>query len=142
MRAPRWALVAPVALVLSGVLTGCTSDATDSSSSGSSSSPSGPNGPGENAVAVDDAALDAAESTPVEDRVYPRVGDPSVDALHYDLDLTWAPRSRTLTGVETLVFRATADAAGSGRSPLAAKAIWRPRMATTTRLSVGWKPSR
>jgi aminopeptidase N len=110
MRAARWALAAPVALVLSGVLTGCTPDATDSSSSGSSSSPSGPNGPGEPAVAVDDAALDAAESTPVEDRVYPRVGDPGVDALHYDLDLTWAPRSRTLTGVETLVFRATADA--------------------------------
>ena len=110
MRAPRWAPVAPAALILSGVLTGCTSDATDSSPSGSSSSPSGPNGPGEPAVAVDDAALDAAESTPVEDRVYPRVGDPGVDALHYDLDLTWAPRSRTLTGVETLVFRATADA--------------------------------
>ena len=110
MRAARWALAAPLALILSGVLTGCTSDATDSSPSGSSSSPSGPNGPGEPAVAVDDAALDAAESTPVEDRVYPRVGDPGVDALHYDLDLTWAPRSRTLTGVETLVFRATADA--------------------------------
>ena len=110
MRAARWALAAPLALILSGVLTGCTSDATDSSPSGSSSSPSGPNGPGEPAVAVVDAALDAAESTPVEDRVYPRVGDPGVDALHYDLDLTWAPRSRTLTGVETLVFRATADA--------------------------------
>ena len=110
MRVARWALAAPLALVLSGVLTGCTSDATDSSSPGSSSSPSGANGPGGAAVAVDDAALDAAESTPVEDRVYPRVGDPSVDALHYDLDLTWAPRSRTLTGVETLVFRATADA--------------------------------
>jgi hypothetical protein len=74
MRAPRWALAVPVALVLSGVLTGCTSDATDSSPSGSSSSPSGPNGPGEPAVAVDDGALDAAESTPVEDRVYPRGG--------------------------------------------------------------------
>ena len=43
-------------------------------------------------MATDDAALDAAESTPVEDRVYPRVGDPGVDALHYDLDLTWAAR--------------------------------------------------
>ena len=52
MQAPRWALAAPVALVLAGVLTGCTSDATDSSSSGSSgsSSPSGPNGPGERVV--------------------------------------------------------------------------------------------
>lgn len=62
------------------------------------------------AVATDDAALDAALSTPVEDSVYPRVGDPGVDALHYDLDLAWTPGSRTLTAVETLVFRATSDA--------------------------------
>ena len=61
-------------------------------------------------MATDDAALDVAESTPVEDRVYPRAGDPGVDALHYDLDLTWHPGTRTLSGVETLVFRATGDA--------------------------------
>ena len=61
-------------------------------------------------MATDDAALDVAESTPVEDRVYPRAGDPGVDALHYDLDLTWQPGTRTLSGVETLVFRATGDA--------------------------------
>ena len=35
--------------------------------------------------------LDAAVSEPVEDSVYPDVGDPSVDALHYDLDLAWDP---------------------------------------------------
>ncbi len=49
-------------------------------------------------------------SEPVEDENYPYVGDPGVDALHYELDLAWAPESHTLEGVETLVFRATADA--------------------------------
>ncbi len=56
---------------------------------------------------VNDPALDAALSTPVEDRVYPGVGDPSVDALSYDLNLAWTPDTHTLTAVETLVFRAT-----------------------------------
>ena len=61
-------------------------------------------------VDPDDPALDAALSQPVEDRVYPAVGDPGVDALHYQLDLTWTPRSKTLDAVETLTFRATEDA--------------------------------
>ncbi len=51
--------------------------------------------------------LAAAESDPVEDSVYPQVGDPSVDALHYDLDLTWDRRAQRLEGQETLRFRAT-----------------------------------
>jgi len=56
------------------------------------------------------SGLDAALSRPVEDRVYPQVGDPGVDALHYDLDLTWTPATSTLDAVETLVLRATSDA--------------------------------
>lgn len=62
------------------------------------------------AVAENAPALAAARSRPREDSYYPRVGDPGVDALHYDLDLTWRPGTRTLHGVETLVFRATGDA--------------------------------
>ena len=46
----------------------------------------------------------------MEDSVYPDVGDPSVDALHYDLDVTWDPDSGTLTGAEELTFRSTGDA--------------------------------
>lgn len=61
-------------------------------------------------TAVDAPALDAALSTPVEDRVYPRVGDPGVDALHYGLALAWSPRQRRLTATESLVLRATRDA--------------------------------
>ena len=56
------------------------------------------------------AELAAAESAPREDSVYPKVGDPGVDALHYALDLTWLPEERTLEGVETVTFRATVDA--------------------------------
>ena len=66
--------------------------------------------PGTADVATDDPALDAAVSKPVEDSVYPSKGDPGVDALHYDLALGWTPDADTLTAVETLVFRATADA--------------------------------
>ena len=38
-------------------------------------------------------AYDAALSEPQEDSVYPNVGDPGVDALHYALDLTWDDRA-------------------------------------------------
>ncbi len=58
----------------------------------------------------DDPALDVALSEPVEDSVYPLVGDPGVDALHYDLDLAWDPDARVLTGRQTLLLRATEDA--------------------------------
>ncbi|GAB6984251.1 M1 family metallopeptidase [Nocardioides pyridinolyticus] len=54
--------------------------------------------------------VDEGYSTPVEDEVYPDVGDPGIDALHYDLTLTWDPDAERLDGVETLTFRATADA--------------------------------
>lgn len=57
-----------------------------------------------------DDPLDIALSEPVEDSVYPDVGDPGVDALHYDLELTWAPATDRLTGHEVLTFRATTDA--------------------------------
>ena len=49
-------------------------------------------------------------STPVEDRVYPEVGDPGVDALRYQLDVDWDPDTRRLDGTETLRLRATSDA--------------------------------
>ncbi len=53
------------------------------------------------------ADLDIAVSEPQEDSLYPEVGDPGVDALHYDLALGWAPDTDTLQGTETLVFRST-----------------------------------
>lgn len=54
--------------------------------------------------------LTEAVSQTREDSVYPEVGDPLVDALHYDLSLGWTPDSDTLAAIERLTFRATADA--------------------------------
>jgi aminopeptidase N len=61
-------------------------------------------------VDPDDARLDEALSEPVEDSVYPEVGDPGVDALHYDLDLTWEPEERLLRGEAVLTFRSAVAA--------------------------------
>lgn len=56
------------------------------------------------------ADLDLALSEPVEDSYYPQVGDPGVDALHYDLTLDWDPEESLLTAEEVLTFRATETA--------------------------------
>lgn len=76
------------------LLTACTSD-------GSEPSPAGPTTTSAATTPVDE---------PVEDRVYPEVGDPGVDVLSYHLDLDWDPASQTLTGSETVRLRATARA--------------------------------
>lgn len=57
----------------------------------------------------DDPAYKAAESTTVEDTLYPNVGDPSVDALHYGLDLAWDPEKSELVGTAEIAFRSTRD---------------------------------
>ena len=49
---------------------------------------------------------DAAVNELVEDPFYPDVGEPDVDALHYDLALRWDPQASRLTGVTSLTFRA------------------------------------
>lgn len=54
--------------------------------------------------------LDAAVSVPVEDSVYPEVGDPGVDALHYDLEMEWEPDASKLRGRAVLTFRSTTEA--------------------------------
>lgn len=70
---------------------------------------SGPE-PTEQALDPDDAAYDVAESEPREDSLYGEMGDPGVDGLHYDLDLTWDPEEKVLDGIATLTFRAAEDA--------------------------------
>ena len=105
--------VVAVSLVLAGCSTGNDEPEAESSPAETTSTPSATSAATETdppALDPDDPALDAALSRPVEDRVYPAVGDPGVDALHYQLDLTWAPKSETLDAVETLTFRATEDA--------------------------------
>jgi aminopeptidase N len=54
--------------------------------------------------------LSVARSETREDSVYPEVGDPLVDALHYGLSLAWDPRKERLSAHEVLTFRATDDA--------------------------------
>lgn len=100
-----------VGLVVMGLLFAGCSDAEPSTESSTPSA--SPTASDESPEPADrpayDPALDVALSEPVEDRVYPEVGDPSVDALHYDLDLTWDPDRSALAGTEALTFRSTAD---------------------------------
>jgi aminopeptidase N len=65
-------------------------------------------------AAAPPAPYGSAVSHPREDPYYPAQGDPGIDALHYDLDLTWSPRSRVLDGVATIEFRATRDTGADG----------------------------
>ncbi|TNM50144.1 M1 family metallopeptidase [Nocardioides albidus] len=75
----------------------------------SSASPtSSPVNPPDAGAPAGDLAI--ARNDTREDSVYPEIGDPLVDALHYDLDLAWAPDADRLTARETLTFRATGDA--------------------------------
>jgi aminopeptidase N len=55
------------------------------------------------------ASYDGATSHPREDPYYPAKGDPRFDALHYGLDLRWAPAVRRLHGTATIRFRAMRD---------------------------------
>lgn len=105
MNPARGRVRAAAALVVAALLvTACTSEEDQPPRPSPQSSPTPTAGQG----AATDAA--AGVSTPVEDRVYPRVGDPGVDALHYDLRLTWDPQARTLDGVETIELRTTVAA--------------------------------
>src|SRR5690349_7227031 len=60
---------------------------------------------------IDYTAWQKGTSTPVADPLYPKHGNPSLDVLHYDLKLSWAPPAKTLTGLATLRIRPAADAA-------------------------------
>jgi aminopeptidase N len=88
------------ALAVALVLTGCT---------GSEDEPNGAPTAAPSPSATEAPAA-AGLSNPVEDRVYPDVGDPGVDALHYDLTLTWEPATSVLTGREKVRVRSTEDA--------------------------------
>ncbi len=50
-------------------------------------------------------AYEAARSHPIEDLYYPAKGDFRLDALHYGLDLRWAPEPRLLQGTATIAYR-------------------------------------
>jgi aminopeptidase N len=79
---------------------------------GSNGASAGPPAPAVTGAAAQPTtrAYDAALSSPREDSVYPAVGDPGVDALHYGLDLSWDPTRTRLTATESLLFRAATTA--------------------------------
>lgn len=97
------------ALATALLLAGCTG-----SPQRTGPAPAGPSQPGPSQPRPSDQRvepdLELAVSEPVEDSVYPGAGDPGVDALHYDLDLAWAPGPRRLQGTATITLRATGDA--------------------------------
>ena len=97
-RSPLAAALAATAL-LAG-LTSCSDDQSSTSTAdpapSSSRTGADPSPTGE----TDDR--DPGFSEPVEDSVYPDVGDPSVDALTYGLELAWDPDGRVLTGSRDL----------------------------------------
>lgn len=72
------------------------------------SAPATGSGPAADAEVPRDLAVAVSETR--EDSVYPEVGDPLVDALHYDLALAWDPDAARLEADEALTFRATGDA--------------------------------
>jgi aminopeptidase N len=61
---------------------------------------------------VDYAQWSAGRSAPVADPIYPKRGNPGLDVLHYGLEVTWAPATKTFTGRATLQVRAVADLPG------------------------------
>ena len=61
------------------------------------------------AAGVDYSAWKAGESKPLADPIYPAYGNDGIDVLHYGLDLSWVPETKTLTGQATLRLRATRD---------------------------------
>ncbi|MCX6399109.1 MAG: M1 family metallopeptidase [Propionibacteriales bacterium] len=101
-------------LALGVTLAACGSDPVgkrdDGATNGSSGFPSASDSDSAGTPAPGGTDLALAESETREDSVYPEIGDPLVDALHYDLELTWDPAGDTLTGRQVLTFRATADA--------------------------------
>lgn len=98
-RPPVLVGLAAAALVLSGC--GGTTSATDHSPVSPSADPTTQPAP---APPVK-GRWGKAASAPLEDSVYPNVGDPTVDTLHYGLALHWDRTSKRLRGVATIRFR-------------------------------------
>ncbi len=101
-------VVATSAAALALLLSGC-ADSNSDSDARPPDPPSGSASPEAPDTELPDGVAEAVSQTR-EDTVYPQVGDPGVDALHYGLSLAWTPESDTLVATERLTFRATADA--------------------------------
>ncbi|WP_183099310.1 M1 family metallopeptidase [Nocardioides pelophilus] len=105
----RFPRIVAAAALLSLAVAGCDDTSGGGDSRPSTPPPTGSASPESPGTDVPDDTEEAVNETR-EDSVYPEVGDPLVDALHYDLALAWTPESDTLVATERLTFRATADA--------------------------------
>ena len=118
MRTRLWAIVAAVVLVVGAVVLVVTLAGNDDKQAAagepaeeSASTPTDdPADPAAGDTDPDDPAYAPARSKPLEDSLYPNVGDPGVDALHYHLDIAWDRDEQVLTGTTTLAFRSTVTA--------------------------------
>jgi aminopeptidase N len=113
----RIRLIAACATLLAVAVAGCEIDGGDDdgdADEGPSTTPptgsAGLESPSSTETPAESDDLDEAVNQTREDSVYPHVGDPLVDALHYELSLAWTPESDSLLATERLTFRATADA--------------------------------
>ena len=96
-------MLAGAVLTGAALLSGCDGTGTGNAApAGTIASPTPP-------AALAPVTLDPAKgrSDPVADPVYPHEGNPAVDVLLYDLDLSWDPAARQLSGQATLTVRAT-----------------------------------
>ncbi|MBM9458589.1 M1 family metallopeptidase [Nocardioides sp. zg-536] len=106
---PAKTLALLLALMLALALAGCSGSPWREASPWRAAPASAPSSPPTVAPPPSEPDLAEARSEPRSDSVYPDVGDPLVDALHYELDLTWTPGSDRLEGRQRLTFRASAD---------------------------------
>ena len=114
--------LAAYAIVASLALAGCSGDdKVRTGSMGSGSPEDGPTStetvepPLTGEVPAPDAPLwdgstAIARSKPRVDSLYPDVGQPLIDALHYSLGLSWSPETHLYQANEVLRFRATGNA--------------------------------
>lgn len=117
MRHGRYVAAAAGSALAALLLSACTTDAhvdnpPPTGGGISSTLPTGdtPTGPQVNQPPSRPSRTDlvAAASTPLEDPYYPETSNPEVDALHYDLDLTWD--GTVLDGRATVILRAATGA--------------------------------
>jgi aminopeptidase N len=93
----RWAAAFAAATAVAVLLAGCTGDPDPGPSTTPTSTPSqtaGPFGPGADGLG---------------DRYYPKAGNGGYDVVNYDLDVTYDPATKALTGSATITATATAN---------------------------------
>ncbi|MGI8614799.1 MAG: M1 family metallopeptidase [Nocardioidaceae bacterium] len=101
---PRAAGAALSVLLAAGA---CTSGADHEGAAPATSGPATPQDTTSTVTEPAPISLRAARSQPVDDPYFPQHGEPYLDTLHYDLNLSWHAAAATLDGTVQIVFRVT-----------------------------------